>query len=425
METQTFVFIAAALLVYGLVSKRAARTVITPPIVFVLFGWLAGPHGLHWIELDLEGEALQLLGELTLTLILFVDAARIDVRELYRQRQIPIRLLLIGLPLTIAAGTLAAKLLFPGFGLFAAAVLATVLTPTDAALGQAVVGNPRLPLRVRQSLNVESGLNDGMVLPALLIFISACAAGHSESPAYWARFAALQVSLGPLAGIAIGFAGAKLLDASARRDWMNATFVGLSSIALSLLAFGVAELVGGNGFIAAFVAGMTFGSVVRESCAALQEFGESEGQFLSLLIFLIFGATMVPEAIESAAAADWIYAGLSLTLLRMIPVGLSLIGLGLRRDTIGFLGWFGPRGLASILFALLVLEEYVAPELPRIGTVVYLTVLLSVLAHGLTAFPLAQALARRLESAAAGAEQKETAPMPTRLPQLDSGTTRR
>jgi NhaP-type Na+/H+ or K+/H+ antiporter len=416
MLGETLALTALAVFTYGLVSRRAERSVVTPPMAFVLLGLTAGLVWLKPSAVAVEEGVLRLLAEVTLVLILFTDASRIDLRILMRERGLPVRLLLFGLPLTIAAGTGVAVAIYPAFTLFTAAVLATTLAPTDAALGQAVVGNKGVPQRIRQSLNVESGLNDGLVLPALLIFMSACAVGHSESTGYWVRFALLQVTLGPVVGVAVGFIGGKLVERMSSTGWMNETFQQISSLSLSVLAYGAAEVVGGNGFIAAFVAGLTLGNSARRICGCLYEFGETEGQLLSLLVFLAFGAVLLPPAVEAAEPRDWLYAALSLTAVRMIPVAVSLVGAGLRSVSVVFLGWFGPRGLASILFALLVLEDRMVLEAEPVARVAYLTVLLSVLAHGLTAYPLSEAFGRVMQNADPDEpERHPVGEMPTRL----------
>ncbi|ANM30449.1 hypothetical protein ABI59_14025 [Acidobacteria bacterium Mor1] len=416
MQITTFAVLALAVLLFGLVSRRAERSILTPPIAFVALGALAGMSGLGWLELDVEDEVIHTLAEITLVLILFTDAARINIRTLFAERQLPIRMLLVGLPLTVAFGAGVAAWMHPGWSIYAAAVLATILAPTDAALGQAVVSNKSVPLRIRQSLNVESGLNDGLALPLLLVFMSACAAGHSETPTYWILFGIKQVTLGPLAGIAVGVIGGKLILAAVARQWMNHTFQELSSLSLAVLAFAGAELIGGNGFIAAFVAGMALGNTASDACESLLEFGEAEGQLLTLLVFTLFGALMLPPALAHAEAMDWVYAVLALTLFRMVPVALSLIGAGLRPRTVLFLGWFGPRGLATVLFALLVLEESMVSEAEAIGTVAYLTVALSVLLHGITAYPLADRFGRWMAGLSKSEEEhKQVTEMPARI----------
>lgn len=391
MLTEPLFAVALVILLFGAVSRRAERSPLTPPMFFIAAGCLMSSHGLGLLHVDMTGEAVHTLAELTLVLVLFTDASRIDLSCLRREEILPLRLLGIALPLTILAGTAAGLALLPGFSWIEAALLAAILAPTDAALGQAVVSNPLVPVRIRQTLNVESGLNDGIALPVVLVLASLAGASEGETDVgHWLRFAALAVTLGPAVGVAVGWAGGRWLERGVATGWINTPFQRLSSLGLAFLAFAGAELVGGNGFIAAFVAGLTLGNVGRNVCATLYEFGETEGQLLTLLVFLIFGAVMVPMAIAHFSVAALVYAVSSLTLVRMLPVALSLIGSGLRAPSVAFLGWFGPRGLASILFALVVVEEGRLAVGPLLEGVVVLTVLLSATLHGATAYPFAR-----------------------------------
>ena len=391
MDTTTFILVACFVFGFGLISKRLAQSPLTPPLVFVLLGVVFGPWGLGWLQLNIEHGAMHVLAELTLIVVLFGDAARIDFSALRQEVGLPVRLLGIGLPLTIALGTVVAKLLFPELEWLEAAVLGTVLAPTDAALGQAVVSNTGIPVRIRQALNVESGLNDGIALPAVLVLaaMASMGMGGSRSASEWAQFAGLQVTLGPLAGIVVAWIGAKLLGWSSAKGWMQPPFERLAGLALALLAFAVADQVGGNGFIAAFVAGMMLGQWTRGGCEWLYDFLEAEGQLLMLLVFLAFGTSFAVPALETASWRTVAYAALSLTVIRMVPVAIAMAGTGLRRPTVLFLGWFGPRGLASILFAILVLARADLPHENLVFQVVMVTVLFSVVAHGLSATPLA------------------------------------
>ncbi|RMH15356.1 MAG: sodium:proton antiporter [Acidobacteria bacterium] len=407
MDELGFAVVALAILAFGLVSARAQRGLLTPPMAFVLFGFAVGPGGFDLLHLEVDGAAVHLLAEITLVLVLFADATRIDVKLLRREHDLPLRLLAVGMPLTIVAGTAAGLVFLPGLSFWEAALLAAILAPTDAALGQAVVANDKVPARIRQALNVESGLNDGIALPVVLVLFSvACASAGQESIPYWLGFAALQLTVGPLAGVLVGLAGGRLVDAASSRGWMTETFQELAAIALALLAFATAELAHGNGFIAAFCAGLVLGNTARAVCT-LERFADAEGQLLTLLVFLIFGADLVPQALAHANWPTVAYAVVILTAARMVPVALSLLGKGLQPATVLFLGWFGPRGLASILFALLVIEAPGGAQHEALIPIVMLTVLISVLAHGITASPLAERYARRL----AGRDMPEHAPV--------------
>lgn len=417
MSTTSLLLLALSILAFGLVSGRAQRSILTMPMAFVFFGYLIGEGGLHLVSFPMEEGPIHLLAEITLVVVLFTDAARIDLGLLRREHDLPVRLLSAGMPLTLILGTLAALLILPDLHFWEAALVAAILTPTDAALGQAVVSNKRVPVRIRQALNVESGLNDGIALPAVLILLSvACAVQQSASLAYWIKFAALQVTLGPLVGIAVGYFGGKLLDRGSASGWMSESFRNLASLGLALLAFSAAEMVHGNGFIAAFCAGLILGNTSRVACD-VEEFSETEGQLLTLLVFLAFGGAMLPHALEAATPRTWLYALASLTVVRMLPVAISLLGKGLRRDTVFFLGWFGPRGIASILFVLLVVGRTAPGQHEGLMPIVLITVLLSTFLHGITAYPLSNLYARRYSGEDGTAQEEQPVEeMPLRVP---------
>jgi NhaP-type Na+/H+ or K+/H+ antiporter len=360
-------------------------------MLFTAFGLVAGPAFLGIVPLQIDNQSVHLLAEVTLILVLFSDAANIDLGQLRRDHNLPVRMLLIGMPLTIALGAAAALLFFGSLGFWEAALLAAILVPTDAALGQAVVSNRLVPVRIRQALNVESGLNDGIALPFVLIFAALASAMHVDTGAgEWLLFGAKQVVFGPIAGIAMGYVGAKLVARCYQTQWMSETAEGMIALGLAFGAFALAELVHGNGFIAAFVAGLTFGNTLQHKCEFLYEFAESEGQILILLTFAAFGAAMLPQALSVATLSYVAFAIIALTLVRMLPVHLSMMGTGIKPVTSAFLGWFGPRGLASVLFVLLILEEVDIDNEATVFTVVIFTVALSVLLHGVTAGPAAR-----------------------------------
>ncbi len=391
MDVTGVLAITLALIAFGLISRKIEGTILTGPILFSVFGLIAGPAAFGLIPLQISNEGLHLLAEVTLILVLFSDAANIDLAQLRRDHNLPVRMLLIGMPLTIALGAMVAFLFFDGLGPWEAALLAAILAPTDAALGQAVVSNRLVPVRIRQALNVESGLNDGVALPFILLFAAFASAMHAETnAAEWLVFGAKQVVFGPLAGIAIGYVGAKLVSSCYRRQWMSESAEGMIALGLAFGAFALAEVVHGNGFIAAFVGGLTFGNTLKQKCQFLYEFAESEGQILILLTFTAFGAAMIPQAMGAVTIMHIVFGILVLTVLRMLPIQLSLIGTGIKPVTSIFLGWFGPRGLASILFVLLILEEAELANESTLFAAVIVTVTLSVVLHGMTAGPAAR-----------------------------------
>ena len=391
MDVTGILAITLALIAFGLISRKIEGSILTGPILFSVFGLIAGPAAFGLIPLQISNEGLHLLAEVTLILVLFSDAANIDLAQLRRDHNLPVRMLLIGMPLTIALGAMVAFLFFDGLGPWEAALLAAILAPTDAALGQAVVSNRLVPVRIRQALNVESGLNDGVALPFILLFAAFASAMHAETnAAEWLVFGAKQVVFGPLAGIAIGYVGAKFVSSCYRRQWMSQRAEGMIALGLAFGAFALAEVVHGNGFIAAFVGGLTFGNTLKQKCQFLYEFAESEGQILILLTFTAFGAAMIPQAMGAVTIMHIVFGILVLTVLRMLPIQLSLIGTGIKPVTSTFLGWFGPRGLASILFVLLILEEAELANESTLFAAVIVTVTLSVVLHGITAGPAAR-----------------------------------
>ena len=373
---------------FALVSSRFDNSLITPPMVFTGAGVLIALLLPNVIEEEFAKESLELVAELTLVIVLFIDASRINLPLLFREHKIPVRLLGTSLPLTVLLGAVVAGFMFGDFSIWEAALLAAILAPTDAALGQAVVSSPIVPVRIRQSLNVESGLNDGIVLPLVMLFAAlASVSAEGAEQSNWLVYWLMQVTLGPLVGVVVGFGGGYLLRASTRCNLINENFLRLSGVAVALVAWAGAIQVGGNGFIAAFVAGMAISGFANSIGEPLRDFGEAEGQLFGLATFLLFGMIALVPAIETADASCYIYAALSLTVIRMIPTALSLIGLKLKASTVMFLAWFGPRGLASLLFALLVIGEFNLPHGERILTISVLTVMFSMVAHGISAVP--------------------------------------
>ncbi|WP_164870848.1 cation:proton antiporter [Mesobaculum littorinae] len=416
MAPSDLFIIALGVFGYALVSRRGESGSLTGPMVFTAMGLVLGEAVLDLVAFPVRNSALHMLAEVTLVLVLFTDAARIDVTRLSRDHDVPLRLLAIGLPMTMVLGTLAAWWIFPGLGLWQAAVLGVILAPTDAALGQAVVTNGAIPQRVRQALNVESGLNDGLAFPVLLIVLSlAFEAVEGRGAGGWSLFIAGQLLVGPAVGIAVGWLGVRAINAAAEARLMNQVFLQIAVLSLALLAYGGAELAHGNGFIAAFAAGMAVATSTRRVLDALEDFGETEGQLLSLVVFLLFGAVLLPTAFDTLTWRHVVYAALSLTVLRMVPVALALTGTRLRPVTALFLGWFGPRGLASILYLLLILEEDGVQLGGDLAPAILLTVAGSVILHGASAAPAARAYARWIAARDTAPEDRPVFPFPTRI----------
>jgi NhaP-type Na+/H+ or K+/H+ antiporter len=387
--------IAAALLVVAGVSRRLTGTSFTPAMAFVAIGLLVGPLIIDEVTPAPTSATVRTLAEATLAVVLFADASRIKLHVLRREYAVPLRLLAIGLPLTIAVGAVLAAGIFAHLNAAEAVVLAVLLAPTDAALGQAVVTEPRLPSRIRQGLNVESGLNDGICVPLLLI---ALAAADVEDKAATSQHAisivAEEIGYGILGGAAAGLIAACVVAIGYRRDLISGAWLQVIPIAGAGLAYGLAAALGGSGFIAAFLAGAIFGAVVPQQSEEASRLNEELGGVLGGVTFLIFGAVLLGPTLEHVSWQIALYAALSLTLIRVLPVAISMLGSGAKWQTIGFLGWFGPRGLASIVFAVISVQEAHLIGAETILLTAYLTVGISVVAHGITAAPLARRYAR-------------------------------
>lgn len=384
---------------FVLVSNRLKSGGVTAATAFTAYGILLGPLVLGFIHIDLSDSVIEAMATITLVLTLFTDAMRIDVNQLKHDYKMPLRMLTIGLPLTIVAGIAVAALLFPNLSLAEAALLAVILAPTDAAVGQQVMTDGNVPVRVRRALNVESGLNDGLGLPALLFVASIATVGGTgaHGAGDWATYLGKQMLLGPIAGAFIGLAGSLSVEYARRREWLNEDHLRLAVLGLALLSYTGADLVGGNGFIAVFFCGLLVSTRSDRLKKAAHSFETSAGQLFNLSIFLIFGAALLPEFMHAITWHHALFAVLALTVLRMGPVALSLLGLGLMPSTLAFVGWFGPRGMASIIYLLIVATDYDIPAINDIGATVVLTIVISVVIHGFSASPLAHLYSRRIK----------------------------
>lgn len=402
----------AVVFLYGLISRRLEGSVVTAPMSFVAAGMVLGPAALGLVNFDLENETVLLVAEFALALLLFTDATRVDLRALGSPPHLPARLLGVGMPLTIVLGAVAAALVLPGLSFWEAAIVAAVLAPTDAALGQAVVSDERVPATVRRSLNVEAGLNDGLSVPFLALFIAlALAEEEALTGGRWILFALQQIGFGVLVGALVGVSGAWLVREAIRWGWISDTFERLALLALALLAYVLAGLAGGNGFIAAFAGGLCAGPFLRGIGERAVGFADAEGQLLNAAVFFTFGAVAIPLLLDEMDLSVALYAGLSLSVIRMLPVGIALLGTRLRGVSVLFMGWFGPRGLASIILGLVFLEEAASLSASvEISTVVAATVLLSVLLHGLTSSPLSTLYARSAATMSPAAPEQMSHP---------------
>ncbi|WP_328521075.1 cation:proton antiporter [Kribbella sp. NBC_00359] len=395
MTEGTFAVLALLVLAWAVTSDLLARLNITGPFVFAVAGYVLGNPDWGPLSVDVETPSIHRIAELTLALLLFSDAARVNFSRLKRDARLPGRLLGVGLPLSVVLGSLLAAWFYDDFTWALAGFVGAALAPTDAALSAQVINDRRIPMRLRRTLNVESGLNDGIVTP-VVTFTLAVAAGQlgTANPYGGSNHgggALLELAVGLIVGLAIGPASARLMTVGSRRHWMTTGAGLLGTLAAALSSFALAATLGGNGFIAAFVAGIAFRAAVDENVVDADhavELPELLGEVLALAVWFLFGAALVPIAVHNFDLTLLAYAVLSLTVVRMVPVALSLLGTGLDRNTVLFVGWFGPRGLASVVFALLAVEQLgETPVVEHAVAVIALTVLLSVVLHGVTAGP--------------------------------------
>lgn len=410
MTAEAVVLVGAGmLLLVASVSGRLDRVWLTEPFVATALGVIVG---LTWVEVELESPLILILLELTLALVLFSDASRIDFAHLRDGYGWPLRMLVIGLPIAVALGTVISDwyLSLP-FGL--ALLLGVVLAPTDAALAEPVLESQSVPGRVRQTLNVESGLNDGLALPLLLIAIGIIESEEGQSAASAIGLVVSQLSIGIVGGLVFGWLGAKLIGKGAETGWMNPLHQKVAAVALALSGFAAVQLLGGSGFVATFIAGGVMSYLLRPGPTKVYQFAETEGHALVLLAFFVVGMGPGAEILSRGVPIEAVVvAFVSLFLLRPISIWLSLLGKRLQWQTVLFLGWFGPRGLATIVFVLVAIEELGFLE-PLVLDTLTVTVLASIVLHGLSAIPMSKWLGR-VDMADDMPEMGEAYPHPTR-----------
>jgi sodium/hydrogen antiporter len=391
---QNVAILAGVALIYSSVAGRVARSRLSGPIVFTGVGLMLGPLGLDLLRIDIAATDLKAIVEAALAMVLFTDAAHADLRVIRRNVGLPQRLLLVGLPLTIVLGFLAAVILFPTLDLFAAALLATLLAPTDAALGAPVVTNEAVPAETREALNLESGLNDGICVPVIVILLG-FAIGTEVQHSTIQRVATVvteEIGIGLLTGVVLAVVTVSILQVAVRHHWTSENWSQIPVVALAALCFAAAQALGGSGFIACFVGGLLFG-YLHDHPKEMVRGAASTGDVLAMLVWVVFGAQVLGRLLDRMEWPILIYAGLSLTVIRMAPVFLSLLGTGMTAGTRLFIGWFGLRGLASIVFAIMIFDADV-PGKETLVLTAACTVLLSIITHGVTANPLIAMLRR-------------------------------
>lgn len=388
--------LALFVFLYSICSGRFERTIISGPMIFVFFGVLFGPLVLNWFQDDVTTTGLRLLADLTLAIILFIDAANADFSVLKRKLNIPFRMLLFGLPGVILLGTILAALLFTELTVFEAAILATMLAATDAALGKAVITNPAVPARVREGLNLESGLNDGLCVPILFVFIALATGQAGADGGYLLalKLVVQEIGIGLVVGLGLTLIGTWLSNQCYKRGWQTEIWMQITAVALAIGCFATAQTLHGSGYIAAFTGGLLFGFLAKKDTHKSIFAAEGIGETLALMTWMVFGAAVISQAVGTFTWKMVFYAVLSLTVIRIVPIFFSLAGLGETIQSRLFLGWFGPRGLASIVFAIIVLNKGV-PHGNFMAMVVTCTVFLSLLSHGISANPLAAWLGKK------------------------------
>jgi sodium/hydrogen antiporter len=389
MELIALAALTLFIFAYSLISFPAQRSIISPPMIFLLFGVLLGPHALGLFTPDFANLSTKLLLGAALILILFSDGCRVQIPGTSRFEFTTFRLLFVGMSISIVLGAVTALFLFESLGFWEGAVLAALLIPTDLALGQAALSDGKIPTNVRNNLYLESALNNGLIIPMLLILIlcqNLNASAHQGG--LWLLYVAREIGVGALTGVAIGLLGEWLLTMSQNRKAINASFQQLLALALALLTFSTAEIIGGNGFIAVYLVGFTLGNARGGSHGPFLQFSFYQSEYFTLFSYLLFGAIWLVPALQSATWQTFLYVGLSLSVFRMVSVFMSLYGGGMPLRSKFFISWMGPRGMTSLLIAFFALEKFSVPYREEIFSITSVVVFFSIILHGLTAKPL-------------------------------------
>jgi sodium/hydrogen antiporter len=387
---------AGSVLAWSLLSVRLERWRISAAMLFVALGLVLTNGPLRIVDVQLHSHTIEAAAELALAMVLFTDASRVNFNRLRADAGVPSRLLFNGLPLAIAIGAVVALVVFRGVNGWIPLLLAVIVAPTDAALGAPVIEDEHVPSRIRRALNVESGLNDGLATPVFTIVL-ALAVSHGDGHGAGPVTELVAVAGAIVLGIVAGALGGILLGFTERRGWSSRALQPIAAIGLALLVYGLALAWDLNGFVAAFVAGISFGAAwhpKRPGDADLAiGLACDVGGILSAVVWLMFGAMLVP----ALDGFDWqaaVFAVLALTLVRGAAVAVSLIGVGFDRATVRFVAWFGPRGLASVVFCLIAYDELTPADGRFVLTATVTVVLSSVVAHGVSAGPLAERYGR-------------------------------
>ncbi|MEU6062236.1 cation:proton antiporter [Streptomyces sp. NPDC047097] len=393
-----YTVIAGILFSWALLSHRLARWSITAPIALMAAG-IALTHGDHPpLTFEFDNAAFEHAVEVVLALLLFVDATEVPGAVIRRERDLTARLLAVALPLTLCAAFLAGLACFPGQPAWLLAALATVVVPLDLAPTTAVVRDRRIPARLREVLNVEGGLNDGVVSPVFLLCVAIGVESHSGGSTDYAEAlleAVTAAGWALAAGAATGLTAGWTLRRSWERGWTQASATRLAVLAVPVAAYTLSVALGGNGFVASFVAGVCFAPTLVRIGHSAVEMADDVVTLLTLALWFVFGQIVNDEFWDGFEAPVLLFALLAVTLVRIGPVLLALIGTPLTLGDRLFLGWMGPRGVTSIVFGLLAVVELPDERGGFIAQVMVMTVMLSIVLHGLSAEPLGRRYARR------------------------------
>ena len=395
MHTTTAFVLTALVLVYAVVSGLVRRWYVAPALIFVAFGMALGPSGLGVIDVEnADATSFTILAQLALTVILFNQASRLNLRTVLGRGRLTLRLLAIAAPVTIALGTLTAVLLLPVMPLWEAVCLAVVVAPTEVALIEAVLEDRRVPERIRNALAAESGFYDGFALAALFAALAVASENRDPEPARWAWFVFRTEFVSVALGLAIGAIGTAVMVRSCRHGWMSETWAQLATVALALACFGAGEHLHTSGFVTAFAGGLTYAMVSSDELTVSTQVSDALGELLELLVFATFGGFAVIQVWRDVGWRVVVFAVVALFVVRVIAVLLAMVRAGLPLSSTLFMGWFGPRGIGTLVLGLLVIEKGEIAQAGLITQAVVITVTLSLVLHSVTA-PLAVRLAAK------------------------------
>ena len=385
MGTDTAFVMTILVLGYAVVSGLVNRWYIAPALIFVGFGMALGPFGFGVIDAGAHTQSFTILAQLALTVILFNQAAMLDVRSVVRRGHLPFRLLAIGIPLSIILGTAVALLVMPVMPLWEAVCLATIVAPTEVALIDALLVDGRIPDRIRHAMSAESGCYDGFALAAMLAALALASEQADPDPGRWTWFAVRVEGVSLVVGLGIGLIGGLVLVMSHEHGWMSDTWAQLATVALALVCFAVGERLHGSGFVTAFAGGLAYSMMVRRAGAQMpSQVTDAAGQLLELMVFAMFGSYAVFVGWRDA---DWrvvVFAVVALLVVRLAAVSAALIGSDLPARGRLFIGWFGPRGIGTLVLGLLMIERGEIQQSAFITQAVVVTVTISLVVHSLT-----------------------------------------